>query len=143
MKFDENGKRISAHEILNNEQIYLRSPMARSHLCQGRCVHYQVSKYNFRQAKVRCNICDISIRIQGTQGNVGRICSCCGCQLGRTSSEVEKYGKFGVVNDGTNDDFWTEENKRKNQFNNSESEKRGVSVEEEVESEEDTDESDS
>lgn len=131
MKFDENGRRIPPSEILKNKQIYLRSPMVRSHLCQGNCVHFQVSKFNFRQSKVRCHICDIFIRIQGTKGSIGRECSCCGVQLGRTISEVEKYGKFGVGNNGMDDDFWTEENKRKNQFNNSESKKRGVSDEEE------------
>lgn len=127
MNFDENGRRISPHEILKNKQIYLRSPM-RSDLCHGTCVHFQVSKFNFREAKVRCHICDIFIRIQGTKDSVGRICSCCGVQLGRTISQVEKYGKNGVVNDKMGDDFWTEKNKKKNQFNNSESEKRDISV---------------
>ena len=97
MQFDESGHRIPSIEMQKSKEIYLRSPMGvKSEFCKNVCKNYHISKYNFRRTKLKCNICQTTIGIEGTKNREGRFCTCCGCQLGRTLEEVEKSGKFGV-----------------------------------------------
>ena len=101
MNFDDDGRRISPHEILKNKKIYLRSPMKKqSHgLCNGLCIKYKAKKSIFGRyssGQFRCQTCEIYIKIEGTKDEKGLFCKCCNYRVRgkpRNKTYKEKYKK--------------------------------------------------
>lgn len=101
MMFDEYGMRIRPADIQKSEFIHTRSPM-NSHStgpCKGLCQKYKAKKPLFRgryaAGQVRCQICEIYLRPDGTIRRSGTLyCKCCNYRVRskpRNSFYKEQY----------------------------------------------------